>query len=112
VPVFGWWTVCRRGGPALAHCRRGRESDIRGGRSDFETAVPMEIGNAATVAFSQRFECKNDGSRYEEPERGCFRLTIRMARVRVARARQHRDFDLDLVIPDKEKTLNEGAIEP
>ena len=63
--------------------------------------------------FSQRFECKNDGTRYEEPEPRLFSFNNPYgACPRCQGFGNTIDFDLDLVIPDKGKTLNEGAIEP
>jgi excinuclease ABC subunit A len=63
--------------------------------------------------FSQRFECKNDGTRYEEPEPRLFSFNNPYgACPRCQGFGNTIDFDLDLVIPNKGKTLNEGAIEP
>ena len=65
------------------------------------------------LRFSQRFECKNDGSRYEEPEPRLFSFNNPYgACPRCQGFGNTIDFDLDLVIPDKGKTLNEGAVEP
>jgi excinuclease ABC subunit A len=65
------------------------------------------------LRFSQRFECKNDGSRYDEPEPRLFSFNNPYgACPRCQGFGNTIDFDLDLVIPDKGKTLNEGAIEP
>ena len=65
------------------------------------------------LRFSQRFECKNDGSRYEEPEPRLFSFNNPYgACPRCQGFGNTIDIDLDLVIPDKSKTLNEGAIEP
>jgi excinuclease ABC subunit A len=65
------------------------------------------------LRFSQRFECKVDGSRYEEPEPRLFSFNNPYgACPRCQGFGNTIDFDLDLVIPDKGKTLNEGAIEP
>jgi excinuclease ABC subunit A len=65
------------------------------------------------LRFSQRFECKNDGSRYEEPKPRLFSFNNPYgACPRCQGFGNTIDFDLDLVIPDKGKTLNEGAIEP
>jgi excinuclease ABC subunit A len=80
----------------------------------FETA-PREGIEAAIqrLRFSHRFECKNDGSRYEEPEPRLFSFNNPYgACPRCQGFGNTIDFDLDLVIPDKSKTLNEGAIEP
>ncbi len=78
----------------------------------FETA-PREGQEPERLRFSQRFECKNDGLRYEEPEPRLFSFNNPYgACPRCQGFGNTIDFDLDLVIPDKSKTLNEGAIEP
>ncbi len=78
----------------------------------FETA-PREGQNPERLRFSQRFECKNDGLRYEEPEPRLFSFNNPYgACPRCQGFGNTIDFDLDLVIPDKSKTLNDGAIEP
>jgi excinuclease ABC subunit A len=78
----------------------------------FETAA-RNGETAQRLRFSQRFECKNDGSRYEEPEPRLFSFNNPYgACPRCQGFGNTIDFDLDLVIPDKGKTLNEGAIEP
>ncbi len=76
-------------------------------RSEEDGETPQRL------RFSQRFECKNDGSRYEEPEPRLFSFNNPYgACPRCQGFGNTIDFDLDLVIPDKGKTLNEGAIEP
>src|SRR5208283_1654870 len=78
----------------------------------FET-VPLEGETPKRLRFSQRFECKNDGSRYDEPEPRLFSFNNPYgACPRCQGFGNTIDIDLDLVIPDKGKTLNEGAIEP
>ncbi|MGA7967093.1 MAG: excinuclease ABC subunit UvrA [Terriglobales bacterium] len=78
----------------------------------FETA-PRDGETPQRLRFSQRFECKNDGTRYEEPEPRLFSFNNPYgACPRCQGFGNTIDFDLDLVIPDKGKTLNEGAIEP
>ena len=80
----------------------------------FETAPQEGDGEQPErLRFSQRFECKNDGTRYEEPEPRLFSFNNPYgACPRCQGFGNTIDFDLDLVIPDKGKTLNEGAIEP
>ncbi|HMD16866.1 MAG TPA: excinuclease ABC subunit UvrA [Terriglobales bacterium] len=80
----------------------------------FETAARVgESSHPERLRFSQRFECKNDGSRYEEPEPRLFSFNNPYgACPRCQGFGNTIDFDLDLVIPDKGKTLNEGAVEP
>src|SRR6266852_2016002 len=78
----------------------------------FETAS-REGEAPQRLRFSHRFECKNDGSRYEEPEPRLFSFNNPYgACPRCQGFGNTIDFDLYLVIPDKAKTLNEGAIEP
>jgi excinuclease ABC subunit A len=78
----------------------------------FETA-PREGEAARQFRFSQRFECKQDHIRYEEPEPILFSFNNPYgACPRCQGFGNTIDFDLDLVIPDQSKTLNEGAIEP
>ncbi len=76
--------------------------------------APAQDGPAGQrLRFSQRFECKYDGTRYEEPEPRLFSFNNPYgACPRCQGFGNTIDFDLDLVIPDKNKSLNEGAIEP
>jgi excinuclease ABC subunit A len=78
----------------------------------FETAPPQDEP-PQQLRFSQRFECKRDHIRYEEPEPSLFSFNNPYgACPRCQGFGNTIDFDLDLVIPDKGKSLNEGAIEP
>ena len=78
----------------------------------FETA-PRDGQSSEQLRFSQRFDCKTCGTRYEEPEPRLFSFNNPYgACPRCQGFGNTIDFDLDLVIPDKSKTLNEGAIEP
>jgi len=66
-----------------------------------------------TLRFAQRFECKVCNIRYEEPEPRLFSFNNPYgACPRCQGFGNTIDFDLDLVIPDKLKSLAEGAIEP
>ena len=68
---------------------------------------------ARHLIFSQRFECKKCGLRYEEPEPRLFSFNNPYgACPRCQGFGNTIDFDLGLVIPDPMKTLAEGAIEP
>ena len=78
----------------------------------FELA-PHDDQPARQLRFSQRFECKNCNLRYEEPEPRLFSFNNPYgACPRCQGFGNTIDFDLDLVIPDKTRTLGEGAIEP
>src|SRR5260370_3153169 len=66
-----------------------------------------------TLRFAQRFECKNCNLRYEEPEPRLFSFNNPYgACPRCQGFGNTIDFDLDLAIPNKTKTLGEGAIAP
>jgi excinuclease ABC subunit A len=78
----------------------------------FESA-PREDRTCERLRFSQRFECKSCNLRYEEPEPRLFSFNNPYgACPRCQGFGNTIDFDLDLVIPDKTLTLNQGAIEP
>ena len=73
----------------------------------------VRANNRPTLRFAQRFECKQCNLRYEEPEPRLFSFNNPYgACPRCQGFGNTIDFDLDLVIPDKLKTLAEGAIEP
>jgi len=81
------------------------------GEALFETA-PSE-GEPQRLRFSQRFECKKCGIKYEEPEPRLFSFNNPYgACPRCQGFGNTIDFDLELVIPDKALTLNQGAVEP
>jgi excinuclease ABC subunit A len=63
--------------------------------------------------FSEAFECKTCGTRYEDPEPKLFSFNNPFgACPRCQGFGNTIDLDLDLVIPDKSKSLSQGAIEP
>ncbi len=65
------------------------------------------------LRFSHRFECKHCNMRYEEPEPRLFSFNNPYGACPKCQGFGNTiDFDLDLVIPDKLKTLADGAIEP
>jgi len=72
-----------------------------------------QVRPTRTLRFAQRFECKVCHLRYEEPEPKLFSFNNPYgACPRCQGFGNTIDFDLDLVIPDKIKTLADGAIEP
>ena len=74
----------------------------------FETA-PRDEQPSQQLRFSQRFECKHCNLRYEEPEPRLFSFNNPYgACPRCQGFGNTIDFDLDLVIPDKSKTLEPG----
>ena len=76
--------------------------------------VADSAGNAAErLTFNERFECKNDGTLYQEPEPRLFSFNNPYgACPRCQGFGNTIDFDLNLVVPDPSKSLDEGAIEP
>src|SRR5204862_689315 len=75
--------------------------------------VPRDDSPRRQLRFSQRFECKNCHLRYEEPEPRLFSFNNPFGACQRCQGFGNTiDFDLDLVIPDKHKTLADGAIEP
>ncbi|HEV2116367.1 MAG TPA: excinuclease ABC subunit UvrA [Terriglobales bacterium] len=78
----------------------------------FQT-VPREPGSPQTLRFAQRFECKRCNLRLEEPEPRLFSFNNPYgACPRCQGFGNTIDFDLDLVIPDKTRTIAEGPVEP
>jgi excinuclease ABC subunit A len=78
-----------------------------------ETAPREDGAKPERLRFAQRFECKKCGIRYEEPEPRLFSFNNPYgACPRCQGFGNTIDFDMDLVIPDKSKTLADGAIEP
>jgi excinuclease ABC subunit A len=71
-------------------------------------------GNPAErLSFNERFECKNDGTLYQEPEPRLFSFNNPYgACPRCQGFGNTIDFDLNLVVPDPSKTFDDGAIEP
>ncbi|OLE45756.1 MAG: hypothetical protein AUG46_11725 [Acidobacteria bacterium 13_1_20CM_3_58_11] len=71
-------------------------------------------GNSAErLRFNERFECKNDGILYQEPEPRLFSFNNPYgACSRCQGFGNTIDFDLNLVVPDPSKSLDDGAIEP
>ncbi|HEY6946447.1 MAG TPA: excinuclease ABC subunit UvrA [Candidatus Acidoferrum sp.] len=71
-------------------------------------------GSAAErLTFNERFECKNDGTVYQEPEPRLFSFNNPYgACPRCQGFGNTIDFDLNLVVPDPGKSIEEGAIEP
>ncbi|MFZ1010005.1 MAG: excinuclease ABC subunit UvrA [Candidatus Sulfotelmatobacter sp.] len=74
---------------------------------------PPDDEPARQLRFAQRFECKNCNLRYEEPEPRLFSFNNPYgACPRCQGFGNTIDFDLNLVIPDKAKSLGDGAIDP
>jgi len=78
----------------------------------FQTA-PRDDTPSQRLRFSQRFECKQCHLKYEEPEPRLFSFNNPYGACPKCQGFGNTiDFDLNLVIPDKTKTINEGLVEP
>ena len=65
------------------------------------------------IVFSDRFECKKCGIAYQEPEPRLFSFNNPYgACPRCQGFGNTIDFDIDLVIPDRGKSINEGVVQP
>src|SRR5262249_36530924 len=73
-----------------------------------ETAAAPE-----RLVFNERFDCKNCGAHYEEPEPRLFSFNNPYgACPRCQGFGNTVDFDIDRVVPDKSVSLADGAIDP
>ena len=82
------------------------------GEAIFEI-VPRDDSPRRRLRFSQRFECKHCGRKYEEPEPRLFSFNNPYGACQRCQGFGNTiDFDLNLVIPNALLTLNQGAIEP
>jgi len=87
--------------------REGRGEAILEFVPDAPDAAPERM------VFNERFECKTCGAIYQEPEPRLFSFNNPYgACPRCQGFGNTVDFDLDRVIPDKSKSLFDGAIEP
>ncbi|MGA9592294.1 MAG: hypothetical protein WBS18_04305, partial [Candidatus Acidiferrales bacterium] len=86
----------------------------REGRGEAILEFLADDTNAAErMIFNERFECKNCGAMYQEPEPRLFSFNNPYgACPRCQGFGNTIDFDLDRVVPDKSKSLADGAIEP
>jgi excinuclease ABC subunit A len=100
--------------------KNDRESDTRLADS-LETAFVEGEGYAcawlvekkAMLRFSQFYECSNDGTRYEDPDPRMFSFNNPVGACPVCQGfGRSVGIDMDLVVPDPQKSIREGAIQP
>ena len=78
-----------------------------------DESAPRDGETPQRLRFSQRFECKNCGIKYDEPEPRLFSFNNPYGACPKCQGFGNTiDFDLNLVVPNKSLTLAEGAIEP
>ena len=103
-------TAYRESGEVIFEIPEDAAPSAGGGPFDLRSG---QVRAMRTLRFAQRFECKECNLRYEEPEPRLFSFNNPYgACPRCQGFGNTIDFDLDLVIPDKIKSLGEGAIEP
>ncbi len=79
----------------------------------YETVPRDEETEPQRLRFSQAFECKLCHRIYREPEPRLFSFNNPYGACERCQGFGNTiDFDLNLIIPDKQKTLNDGAIDP
>jgi excinuclease ABC subunit A len=84
-----------------------------GGEAILEFVEDSAGNPAERLTFNERFECKSDGALYQEPEPRLFSFNNPYgACPRCQGFGNTIDFDLNLVVPDASKSLDDGAIEP
>ncbi len=77
------------------------------------TIVVSQLNSKANLIFSEQFACIKCGISYTEVEPRMFSFNSPYGACKSCNGLGTKlEFDPDLVIPDKHKTLNEGAIEP
>ncbi len=78
-----------------------------------EGKIIVRILGAEDLKFSNRFECNTCGTAYEEPDPKLFSFNNPYGACPACQGFGNKiEVDLDLVIPDKSKTLRKGAIKP
>lgn len=76
-------------------------------------ATVMNIDTKEAIPFSQHFECPVDGLRFEAPEPHLFAFNSPIGACPKCQGfGRSVGIDMDLVVPDQEKTLKEGAVMP
>jgi excinuclease ABC subunit A len=79
----------------------------------YETVPRDEEAEPRRLRFSQAFECKLCHRVYREPEPRLFSFNNPYGACERCQGFGNTiDFDINLIIPDKQKTLNDGAIDP
>jgi excinuclease ABC subunit A len=76
-------------------------------------AVVKVLGNGKELRFNQHYECAQCGIRYEEPDPRLFSFNNPYGACPKCQGfGRSVGIDLDLVIPDKSKSLRDGAVHP
>ena len=111
--------VPRGGEPAEGDAARSRITDSietayhEGAGAAFVIEVDDDGKPARTHRFSERFECRNCGIQYEVPQPRLFSFNNPFGACPTCHGFGNIiELDLDLVVPDQTKSINQNAIEP
>jgi excinuclease ABC subunit A len=88
-------------------------SYLEGGGAAWAVEV-LQSGDGGTVhKFSERFECRNCGIAYEDPQPRLFSFNNPFGACPTCHGFGNIiELDMDLVVPDQTKSISQGAIEP
>jgi excinuclease ABC subunit A len=102
--------ICYREGRGEAILEFASEPQSEPAAGAATAAIPA---TSVRMVFNERFECKKCGAVYQEPEPRLFSFNSPYgACPRCQGFGNTVDFDVDRVVPDKGKSLADGAIEP
>ena len=89
---------------------------MRDGPAAFDSAQAREAGphvDAERIVFSERFECRGCGITYETPQPRLFSFNNPFGACPTCHGFGNIiELDMELVVPDQSKSINQGAIEP
>jgi excinuclease ABC subunit A len=89
---------------------------VEGGGAAWAFATRPETGNAGDsglIRFSERFECRNCGIAYEDPQPRLFSFNNPFGACPTCHGFGNIiELDMDLVVPDPSRSILQGAIEP
>ncbi len=100
-------------GDQLARLTDSVETSYREGGGAAFAVVLGEDGSANRLVFSERFECQRCSIMYETPQPRLFSFNNPFGACPICHGFGNIiELDLDLVVPDKTKSIQQGAIEP
>ena len=86
---------------------------LEGGGAAWAFRQDAESGSSGTLLFSERFECRACGIAYEDPQPRLFSFNNPFGACPTCHGFGNIiELDMDLVVPDPSKSVQEGAIEP
>jgi excinuclease ABC subunit A len=83
------------------------------GEGEAVVLVSNGKGVADRLAFTERFRCPNDGTTFPDPVPTLFSFNSPLGACPTCNGfGANLEFDLDLIVPDAERTLEDGAVDP